>query len=146
MACIFCQIVAGEQPASPVYEDAGFSAFMDIHPWRPGHVLVIPKKHCVRARDLTAPERAALLEIGVRIGEAARQSDLPCDDVHFMINDGPAANQSVRHVHLHVLPRKRGDLLRLIGQLARRPLVPILPPTRRARLDDQAAQLRAQLR
>ena len=105
-------------------------------------MLVVPKRHCVLARDMEPPERSQLFELGVRIGEAIRRCELPCDDVHFMINDGPAANQSVRHLHLHVLPRTRGDLFRLIGQLARRPLVPIMPPLKRSRLDNQATMIR----
>ena len=145
MSCVFCKIVQGELPSSQVYADERFTAFMDVHPWRPGHVLVIPKKHLLRARDLDPDDRAALFEIAVAVGEAARKSDLPCDDIQFMIQDGPAANQSVPHLHLHVLPRKKGDLLRLLGQLARRPFVPILPPQKRERLDDHAAQIRARL-
>lgn len=143
--CIFCEIVAGTLPSSRVYEDGDLLSFMDIYPWRPGHTLVIPKVHCQRVDEMTAPGRAHLFETAARIASAMRRVDDLCDDVHFMINDGPAANQSVPHVHMHVLPRRRGDLARLCAQLIKRPLVPLLPPAPRRRLDAYAARLAGEL-
>ena len=63
----------------------------------------------------------------------------------FAVNDGRAANQTVPHVHLHLLPRRRGDLGRLLLSLLQRPLVPVLRPAPRDRLDRQAAAIRAHL-
>ena len=71
-----------------------------------------------------------------------RAGAVPCDDVQFVINDGDAAWQSVPHVHLHVLPRTRGDGLRLFARLLRHPLMPLLGQTERAVLDAQAERLR----
>lgn len=145
--CVFCKIVAGELPASVVYEDARHLALMDLYPWRPGHVLVIPKAHSVRVRELDEDARARLFTLGARVADAVRASSIPCDDLHFAINDGPASNQSVPHVHLHVLPRTRGDLPRLLLSLATRPLIALrlLRPAPRATLDRQAAELRSAL-
>jgi diadenosine tetraphosphate (Ap4A) HIT family hydrolase len=143
--CIFCQIVAGAAPCSQVYEDDDFVSFMDIYPWRPGHTLIIPKQHAVRVAEMPDGVGERLFGVGLRIAAAVRASTIACDDVHFLINDGRAANQSVPHVHLHVLPRRRGDIGKLTLQLLKRPLVPILRPARRAVLDDQAAAIRAAL-
>ncbi len=145
--CVFCAIVAGQLPASVVHEDARHLVFMDIYPWRPGHVLVIPKRHATRVVELDEGERAELFTLGARVADATRASGLRCDDLHLVINDGPASNQSVPHVHLHVLPRTRGDLIRLIASFAARPLIPlgILRPTRRATLDRHAALIRARM-
>lgn len=144
-ACIFCEIVAERLPASRVHEDDTHLAFLDIHPWRPGHTLVIPKRHAQRVHELDALERNGLLALGARIGRALCAAPVPCDDVHFVINDGPVAFQSVPHVHLHVLPRARGDAARLVAQPLRRLLIPVLGPAPRGLLDRQAAAVRAAL-
>ncbi|MEM9489298.1 MAG: HIT family protein [Myxococcota bacterium] len=144
--CIFCEIVAGRAPASVVHQDETFMAFMDIYPWRPGHVLVIPKVHAQYVHELAMDTRRELFALGSRIAEAVRASAIPCDDVHFLINDGPAANQTVGHVHLHVLPRRRGDLWRAALALCQRPFVTLMGQAPRATLDHQAEQIRHHLR
>jgi diadenosine tetraphosphate (Ap4A) HIT family hydrolase len=145
MPCVFCEIVAGRAPASVVIDEPDVIAFMDIYPWRPGHVLVVPRAHAVRVADL--PERAAacLLGVGARIASALRGSSIGCDDVHFLINDGPAAAQTVPHVHLHVVPRVRGDTWRLSARLVQQPVRRLLGATSRAVLDGQAGAIRAGL-
>jgi diadenosine tetraphosphate (Ap4A) HIT family hydrolase len=145
MACVFCRIAAREAPASLVWEDTELLGFMDIHPWRDGHLLVIPRAHVQYCADLTPATQAALFAAGVRLGSALRASGLPCDDVHLLINDGRAANQSVPHVHLHVVPRTRGDLWRLGASLLRQPLIAagLRPPAPRQQLDEQAEKIRA---
>lgn len=145
MRCIFCDIVAGTAECSRVYEDDQFMAFMDIYPWRPGHVLVIPKQHAQHVHEMDSGAPETLFGVGLRIGNAIRSGAVPCDDLHYMVNDGRAANQSVPHVHLHVLPRRRGDLWRLVGQLLKRPALPLLRPAGRSVLDDQAAAIRCAL-
>ncbi len=144
MDCVFCAIVAERLPASRFYEDERFLGFLDIHPWRPGHALIVPRAHAVRVGDLPTADARDLFALGVRVGGALRRA-LPCDDVHFVVNDGAAASQSVPHVHLHVLPRRRGDVGRLLLRLVRHPLTPLLGPAPRATLDAQAAAIRAVL-
>jgi histidine triad (HIT) family protein len=147
MACVFCRIVAREAPASLVWEDADLLGFMDIHPWRDGHLLVIPRAHVQYCAELQPATQAALFAAGVKLGSALRASGLPCDDVHFLINDGRAANQSVPHVHLHVVPRSRGDLWKIGVKLLQQPLIAagIRPPAARALLDEQAGRIRGAL-
>jgi histidine triad (HIT) family protein len=140
--CIFCEITAGRAAASVVLEEERALAFLDIHPFRPGHLLVVPRRHAVRIDELDGETADGLWRAARRLAAALRASELPCDDVHFLINDGPAASQSVPHVHLHVVPRRRGDGLRLLGHLVTRPLAPVLPPTPRPALDRVAASLR----
>lgn len=145
MACIFCEIVAGRADASRVYEDDEWLAFMDIYPWRPGHLLVIPKTHHQYVAGLTGEQTAALFGLGARLAAAVRRSQLGCHDLHFMLNDGPAANQSVPHVHLHLVPRWRGDLPQMLLQLAKRPFIALVPPTPRTELDARASQIKEAL-
>ncbi|MCA9680097.1 MAG: HIT family protein, partial [Myxococcales bacterium] len=59
MTCVFCEIAAGQAPASLVLDRGEILAFMDIHPWRPGHLLVVPRRHAVRVGDLTGEVAAA---------------------------------------------------------------------------------------
>jgi histidine triad (HIT) family protein len=139
--CIFCEIVAGRAPASLVDEDEAFLAFLDIYPMRPGHALVIPRRHAVRIDDLGDGGAAALFAFAARVARAAR-ARLPCDDVNLVLNDGPAANQTVPHAHAHVIPRRRGDLAPLLGRLLVRPVQPLLGGPPRADLDRLAARLR----
>lgn len=141
--CIFCEIVAGRAPASVVFADERVVAFLDIHPWRPGHTLVVPRAHAVRLGELAPADRAALASGAFAVAAALRASELPCDDLNLWLADGPAANQTVAHVHMHVVPRRRGDTLRLAARLVTELIRPIATPAPRAMLDAQAAGLAA---
>lgn len=107
--CIFCEILAGRQPASLVYRDDLVMAFMDIQPVTPGHVLVVPNRHTDDLSGLEAEDGARLFQVGQKIAAALRRSGLRCEGVNFFLADGEAAGQEVFHVHLHVFPRFRGD-------------------------------------
>lgn len=135
-ACIFCDIVAGRRPASLITQDDRFLAFMDIHPWRPGHALVVPRRHAQRLADLPAADVEALFGLSARVADAVRRSGLPCDDVHIVLNDGPAASQTVPHAHVHIVPRVRGDFWRMLAHVAVRPFA-----APRATLDDHARRI-----
>lgn len=118
MNCIFCKIIAGQLPASKVYEDERCLAFMDIHPLGHGHVLVIPKQHKVQITELSEEDALHLFRIGHRILSAQRSLGWGVEGSHLLLNDGPAANQLVPHIHLHVIPRKRNDVLGTLGKLS----------------------------
>lgn len=107
--CIFCQILHGEAPASFVHRDDRCSAFLDIRPVNPGHLLVIPNQHAPHLADLDADSAAHLMRVAHGLGAALRVSGLRCEGVNLFLADGEAAMQEVFHVHLHVLPRFRGD-------------------------------------
>ncbi len=144
-ACIFCKILANLAPAHRVYEDERFLAFLDIYPVRPGHSLVIPRQHGQFLSDFEPALLGDLFVLGQRLGAAIRRSTLVCEDINYLLNDGPAANQTVPHAHLHLVPRQRGDLHKVAAVLARRPIQPLLggpPETELARV---AKQIRAAL-
>ncbi len=107
--CIFCEILAGRQPASRVYQDEVCTAFMDIQPVNPGHVLVIPNEHVVHLAELDEDTGAHLFVIGRKLAGAVRQSGVKCEGINLFLADGEAAGQDVFHVHLHVIPRYRKD-------------------------------------
>ncbi len=109
MTTIFSKILQGKVSASFVYQDEKVSAFMDIQPINPGHVLVIPNQEVASLTDLDEETGVHLFRIGHRIAKALRKSDLKCEGVNLFLADGQAAKQDVLHVHLHVFPRFRGD-------------------------------------
>ncbi len=128
--CIFCKILAGEIPCFKLYEDDATLAFMDINPANDGHALVIPTEH---SADVHAVSEAAITAtvLTAKKVAAAVQKTLEPDGLNLLQCNGPAAAQSVFHFHMHVLPRKNGDALKLnwglvpgdmdkIGQLAER--------------------------
>jgi histidine triad (HIT) family protein len=107
--CIFCQILAGRAEASFVYRDDVCSAFMDIQPVNPGHVLIVPNRHAAYLADLDEDTAAHLMRVGHRLDAALRASGLRCEGVNLFLADGEAAMQEIFHVHLHVFPRFPGD-------------------------------------
>ncbi len=106
--CVFCKIVAGEIPATKIYEDRVVLAFLDIGPVSDGHSLVVPKLHFEKLHECP-PE--VLAEVASRIGKIARavSQATHCDGYNLLCNNGRAAGQIVEHVHFHIIPRKLGD-------------------------------------
>jgi histidine triad (HIT) family protein len=119
VSCEFCRIVAGTAPASKVFEDDTAVAFLDIAPMNPGHLLVVPRTHADGLADLEPRTGEHLWRIGQRLAAALRRSDVRCEGVNFFLADGAAAFQEVMHVHLHVLPRWKGDGVKLVYKAGR---------------------------
>ena len=110
--CIFCKIITGEIPSFKIYEDDATYAFMDINPAHDGHALVIPKEH---AKDLHAVSEEAIAKTVVaakKIAAAVEKSVRP-GGINLVQCNGEAAGQSVFHFHVHVLPRREGDELKM---------------------------------
>lgn len=107
--CVFCLILAGELPVSLVLDDDLVVAFLDIHPWNPGHTLVLPRRHVESFTDLSPLELEQLGRCGQRIAAAMKQGLEGCEAVTLSLADGAAAGQDVPHAHLHVVPRRQGD-------------------------------------
>jgi histidine triad (HIT) family protein len=105
-ACVFCEIIAGRVAAYRVYEDDEAVALLDHHPLLPGHVLAVPKTHYETLGDLPAAEVGPFFLVIQRLAVAIERA---------MHAEGSfvAANikisQSVPHLHVHVVPRKKGD-------------------------------------
>jgi histidine triad (HIT) family protein len=101
--CIFCKIVAGTEPSRKVYEDPYVLAFWDIRPRAKVHLLVIPKQHVASLKELDelpVETRAALLSACVRV---ARDQGILDKGFRVISNAGQDANQSVFHLHFHVV-------------------------------------------
>jgi histidine triad (HIT) family protein len=107
--CVFCKIAEGVIPASVVYSDEKVVAFLDIQPVNPGHVLVIPKAHAKELSELDSEVAGQMFKAAMVVAEGLRKSGVKCEGVTMFLADGEAAFQEVFHVHLHVIPRFRGD-------------------------------------
>jgi len=116
--CLFCAIAAGRVPAHVVYEDDRVVAFLDIHPSAPGHTLIIPRAHVTRIEDLSPEDASALFTALHRLTKPIREA-VEAEAATVGINDGPGSGQEVPHVHIHVIPRQRGDGGTLIQLVAR---------------------------
>lgn len=86
---------------------------MDVRPVNPGHVLVIPKTHVAGLADLGEETGAHMFKVGMRIADGVKRSGVKCEGVNLLLSDGRAAFQEIFHVHLHVIPRFKGDSLRI---------------------------------
>jgi len=140
MSCIFCDIIAGEAQASFVYQDDLCVAFMDTRPLNPGHILVVPKAHSSSLAELSADTGGHLFKVSQILAAALRESGLRCEGVNLFLSDGVPAGQTIFHVHLHLVPRFRGDGFGFKFN----PANLIHPP--RAELEMNAEQIRAAYR
>ncbi|MGQ0675470.1 MAG: HIT family protein [Rhodospirillales bacterium] len=110
--CIFCKIVAGQIPCFKLYEDADTLAFMDINPGNDGHALAIPKAHHADLHAMPPALLGAVAATAQRVAKAVKQALNP-DGINLVQANGKGAEQSVFHFHLHVLPRRVGDELKM---------------------------------
>ena len=101
--------MAGARPAHLVLDEEHLLAFLDAHPVFEGHTLVIPRRHATTIADVEPALLGPLLEAGRRVAVAQRLA-LDADGTFFALND--VVSQTVPHVHLHVIPRRRRDGLR----------------------------------
>lgn len=101
--CIFCKIVAGEIPATKVYEDDQVVAFNDINPNAPVHVLVIPRKHLASVNDLSAEDSAMLGKLFAAVQHVAEEKGIAESGYRVITNTGKDSGQVVHHLHFHVL-------------------------------------------
>lgn len=101
--CIFCRIIAGQIPATKVYEDDHSFAFRDINPQAPVHVLLIPKKHIASLNEAGSGDHAALGHLMLVAGKIAHQEGIAEDGFRVVANTGADAGQTVFHIHLHVM-------------------------------------------
>lgn len=111
--CVFCQIVVGTIPASPIIENDAVLAFLDIAPINPGHTLVIPKVHIAELSGLDDELGVALWRVVLRIERALRSSGIKVEGTNLFVANGATAGQEVFHSHIHVIPRLPDDGLHI---------------------------------
>lgn len=101
--CLFCKIAHGEIPADRVYEDEKTIAFRDISPQAPQHILVIPKNHYVGIHEIPENEISLAQDLFSAVSTVVEKEGLASDGYRLVVNFGPKANQTVPHIHIHIL-------------------------------------------
>lgn len=106
--CIFCKIIEGEIQAYKIFEDEKTLAFLDAHPLARGHSLIIPKNHISKLEDLKWKEAKALFKnVHTLVPKIQKAVESPSTTI--AVNNGPESGQEIPHVHVHVIPRFKGD-------------------------------------
>ncbi len=110
--CIFCKILAGEIPSTAVYEDDDFKAILDVNPAARGHVIILPKNHAANIYELPDEDASKIMVVAKKIATAIEKA-YHCDGVNILQNNGEAAGQTGFHLHVHVIPRFKGDTVNI---------------------------------
>jgi histidine triad (HIT) family protein len=106
MNCAFCKIVAGESDSRILYQDEAITAFPDIRPQAPTHILVVPNGHVVSMKELLEPDNSLLVRMFSTAHSLAETEGIADRGYRLVINTGPEAGQLIEHVHLHLLGGK----------------------------------------
>jgi histidine triad (HIT) family protein len=107
--CLFCRIADGVVPASVVYCDDNVMAFLDAQPVNPGHVLVIPRAHARELSELDPEVGGQMFKVAMVVSKGLKRSGVKCEGVDLVLGDKWGVSRLFPHVHLHVIPRFKGD-------------------------------------
>lgn len=107
--CLFCRIVSGEVPATIVYEDKDAVAFLDHRPLFPGHTLLVPRDHVETFVDLPVARVGSFFEAAQSLARAVEVA-MKAEGTFVAMNN--RVSQSVPHLHVHIVPRRRKDGLK----------------------------------
>ena len=107
--CLFCRIVSGELPATVIYEDEFSIAFLDHRPLFPGHTLLVPREHVETLGELPVSQVEPYFKAAQLLARAV-ESGLEAEGTFVAMNN--RVSQSVPHLHVHVVPRRRKDGLK----------------------------------
>jgi len=105
--CIFCKIVSGEIPSEKIYSDELITAFRDIHPVAPTHILIVPNKHIPSVNELAEEDELLTGRMLTVAKKLAAQEGIDENGYRLIINTGPHAGQVVFHLHLHLIGGQR---------------------------------------
>ncbi|MGI5835806.1 MAG: histidine triad nucleotide-binding protein [Chloroflexota bacterium] len=103
MDCIFCKIVAREIPANIVYQDDRLTAFRDLNPQAPVHILIVPNEHIPSTLELQPVHDPIVGEMVRAAAVLAEREGVAQSGFRLVINTGADAGQTVQHIHIHLL-------------------------------------------
>lgn len=110
--CIFCKIIEGKIPSATIYENDKFKVILDKFPSSIGHVLVILKEHVEDMFNISNEDCGKIFELVSKIAPIVKEQ-LSCDGINILQNNGESAGQSVKHFHVHIIPRYNNDELNI---------------------------------
>ncbi len=103
MDCIFCKIASGEIKGNVVYRDGTVTAFRDLNPQAPIHVLIIPNEHVPGVGEMSIEQASVMADLARAAREVAEQEGIARSGFRLVLNSGPDANQTVDHLHMHLI-------------------------------------------
>lgn len=106
--CIFCKIANGEIPSNTIYEDDNFRVILDNGPATKGHALILPKEHYADLFELSEEAASEVLIVAKKVSEKMKKT-LNMDGLNVVQNNGETAGQTVKHFHVHLIPRYEND-------------------------------------
>lgn len=110
--CIFCKLANGEIPTNALYEDDIVKVIFDANPAAKGHVLILPKEHFDNIYELDDDTAAHVFKVAAKISKAYKKA-LDFDGLNIVQNNGEVAGQTVFHFHMHIIPRIKGDTVKV---------------------------------
>ena len=105
--CIFCKIIAGKIPSQIVYQDEKVTAFRDIQPMAPVHILIVPNQHIETNNDTTVGDETSLGHLFTVARIIAEKENVQEAGYRLVVNSGAGAGQTVFHLHMHLLAGKQ---------------------------------------
>ena len=105
--CIFCKIVKGQAPATTVYKDDGITAFLDIHPVAPTHILIVPNKHITSVNEILPGDEPLMGQLFTVARKLAEQEGIDKNGYRLIVNTGAHGGQVVYHLHMHLMGGQR---------------------------------------
>ena len=105
--CIFCKIVSGSAPAQVLFRDEQATAFRDIHPVAPSHVLIVPNKHITSVNEVAPEDEPLLGHLFTVARQIAAQEGISAEGYRLIVNTGRDAGQVVFHLHVHLIGGQR---------------------------------------
>lgn len=106
--CIFCKIANGEIPSNTIYEDDDFRVILDNGPATKGHALILPKEHYADLFELSDEAASKALIVAKKVSVQLKDK-LNIDGLNVVQNNGETAGQTVKHFHIHLIPRYKND-------------------------------------
>lgn len=107
--CIFCQIVRKKIPSKIIYENEDILAFLDIYPISEGHTIIIPKNHYETLQEIPSNVLYKVFEVVKKLS-LKLQEKLAFEGYNILQNNFEAAGQIIKHMHVHIIPRNKGDM------------------------------------
>jgi histidine triad (HIT) family protein len=106
MSCVFCRVVAGNSESDILYQDETITAFRDIRPQAPTHILIVPNEHVSTPKELLERDSSLLVGMFSKAHALAEAAGIADRGYRLVINTGPDAGQMIDHLHLHLLGGK----------------------------------------
>lgn len=106
--CIFCKLANGQIPTNSIYEDDDFKVILDAAPAAKGHAIILPKTHAANLFELPEEYGEKIFAIAKKCGKAIKET-YNYDGLNVLQNNGEAAGQTVKHFHMHLIPRYEND-------------------------------------